>query len=190
MAAFRLSPATRRPRQGVLVLVAALAVVGLSTEPAGASDFAMATGESLQWTPDGAGHFRPMELDPRDPTGNPWLFGEQFREPESTRLPWARYPSTSQSVSERFEPRPWGEQGRRDRYRDDGERERLRNLSTPTPTPARRGDGGLETRQRQFDLTPRPATLTRPLSAGADYAVKPAPDTRDTAGWGYDARPW
>lgn len=184
MAARRFPSVIARPCSCVLLLAATIVAVGASV----AGEFAMATGDKLQWSPDGVGHFRPMELDPRDPTGNPWLFGEQFREPESSRLPWRQQPTVTQGVSEHFEPRPWGEQGRRDRYRDDPEREHLRSLRSSTPATPRAGEGRYEYQQQRFDLTPRPATLTRPLSVPTDYAVESA--ARHAEGWGYDALPW
>lgn len=180
------------------ILVSALALVGFLgglADAVSAGEFAMATGDKLQWSPDGSGQYRPMEIDPHDPTGNPWLFGEQFRTPEPTRLPWAtRGPAASQAVSDRYEPRPWGEQGRRDRYRDDAERDRLRQLQAPAP--ARPRLGGSEFEGRRYDLTPRPVSQIRPVYGDADYAVGSVPRTGDSGSeslpepWGGDARPW
>lgn len=157
-----------------------------------ASDYTMASGDRLQWSPDGDGQFRPMELDPHDPTGNPWLFGEQFRQPPTTSLPWAQHPASSQDAIERYEPRPWGEQGRRDRYRGDADRERLRRLQEAS---ALRYRGGSDQNYGQSsDLVPRPVLHSRPLSAPGDYAVQPSPKVlgvgTESESWERSNRPW
>lgn len=174
MIACRVSQTQRWLRSSVCVVMLTLTglTLGGTLSVASANDFTMASGDKLQWSPDGAGQFRPMELDPRDPTGNPWLFGEQFREPQQNTLPWAQHPASSQDVIERYEPRPWGEQGRRDRYRGDADRERLRRLQEASAP--RYGVARNQAHGQGFDLVPRPASHLRPLSSPGDYSVLPS----------------
>ncbi|MCB1735446.1 MAG: hypothetical protein H6981_13055 [Gammaproteobacteria bacterium] len=173
-------------------LGAAMLILSGALSATFANDYSMARGDKLQWSPDGAGQFRPMELDPHDPTGNPWLFGEQFHEPQKTALPWVQHPASSRDVIERYEPRPWGEQGRRDRYRGDADRERLRRLQEAPARPYRAD--GRQTHAQGFDLVPRPVSHQRPLSASADYSVEPSPAVQrggeDAEVWGSSRRPW